>query len=396
MLEANRKAIENYVRLRRANGLSTQRQCKYIYTLKLLGELAGQEPFKELSREDMINIVDQVKSRRKRNGDLLYKASTIRDFMILWRGFIAWIHGIEDPKHEGYPKAVSWFRPKEPRNELKPSDLVTPKEEEGLLTACRNLRDRAIISVQSEVGLRPGELLGMRVQDVKVENECVELSVDGKTGVRPCYCIRSMPHLLAWLNVHPRREDPQAYLWGLEGEPYTYSAFRQMLRKVTKRARTKKKIWPYLFRHSSATDAADSGLTEPELNEAYGWVQGSKSPRTYLHLSGRNVKKAMLQKAGLMAPEPPIRTVRLCPRCGKPVADKDMSLCPSCGSVVDVKAAGEMEALRKDVERLEAALRTALMSGKSFTPEAVENILSGKDPLVERMKKKHPEWVSET
>ncbi len=384
MLEYNRKSIEDYVRFRRVNGLSIQRQCKYIYTMKLLGKLAGQKNFKDLTREDMINILDQVKSRRKDNGDPKYKLSTLRDFMILWRTFIAWVHGVEDPRHEGYPKAVSWFRPKEPKNELKPSDLITPNEEERLLAACCNLRDRAIIGVQSECGLRPGELLGLKVKDVKIESSCLELSLDGKTGVRPAYCIRSMPHLLAWLDVHPCRNDPQAYLWGLKGQAYTYSAFRQMLRKVTRRAKIQKPIWPYLMRHSSVTDSADSGLTESQLDAAYGWVQGSKSPKTYIHLSGRNVKKAMLQKAGLVPPHQVTRTVKLCPRCNKPVAT-GASLCPSCGSVVSVKAAltiqQDRDELKKDVESLKESvddLKRTLMKTRyhHMTDEEVNEIIA--------------------
>jgi integrase/recombinase XerD len=217
MLQNNRRSIEDYVRFRRVNGLSTQRQCKYIYTLKLLGELADKRIFKDLTKEDMICFLDQIKSEPKDNGDPKYKLSTIRDFMILWRSFIAWVHSIEDPRHEGYPKAVSWFRPREPKNRLKPSDLITAREEENLLAACRNPRDRAIIAVESEVGLRPGELLGLKIQNVKVDSSYAELSVDGKTGVRPAYCIKSMPHLLAWLDIHPCRNDPEAYLWGLGG-----------------------------------------------------------------------------------------------------------------------------------------------------------------------------------
>ena len=149
MLEVNRKGIERYVRFRRVNGLSIQRQCKYVYTMKKLGGLANQKPFEELTKEDMICILDHIKSKRKKNGDPNYRQSTLLDFMMLWRSFIAWIHGVENPKQEGYPKAVAWFRPKEPKNELKPSDLITPQEVERLLESCCNLRDRAIIAVQS-------------------------------------------------------------------------------------------------------------------------------------------------------------------------------------------------------------------------------------------------------
>jgi hypothetical protein len=127
-----------------------------------------------------------------------------------------------------------------------------------------------------------------------------------------------------------------------------------MLRKVVKRSKIQRPIWPYLMRHSSATDSADSGLTESQLDEAYGWTQGSKSPKTYIHLTGRSVKKAMLQRAGIISPQT-TRKVSTCPRCGLPVA-KDVSLCPSCGSVTDIKAALEIQrsrdALRSDVENL--------------------------------------------
>jgi integrase len=61
-----------------------------------------------------------------------------------------------------------------------------------------------------------------------------------------------------------------------------------------------------------------------------------------------------------------------------------------------LKAELGREDLRKHIERLEGALRTALMGGfeKSLTEEAVEEILKG-EGLAERIKKKHPEWISE-
>lgn len=208
ILQRNKTSITDYVRTRRVNGLSIQRQCKYIYTLKKLGELAGQKSFEDLTREDMIEILDQVKMESKKDGTPKYKLSFLRDFQILWRGFIAWVHGVENPKHEGYPRAVSWFEPKEPKNELKPTDLITSEDEEHLLNACLNLRDRAILAVLSECGLRPSELLSLKIGNVKFVNEWAELSVGGKTGVRPAFSIKSMPHLSAWLNVHPRRNNP--------------------------------------------------------------------------------------------------------------------------------------------------------------------------------------------
>jgi len=209
-----------------------------------------------------------------------------------------------------------------------------------------------------------------------------------------------MPHLLAWLNVHPYRKNPQAYLWGLKGEAYTYSAFRQMLRKVVQRSKIKKSIWPYLMRHSSITDSADSGLTEAELDDAYGWTQGSKSPRTYVHLAGRSVKKAMLRRAGIAPPEQAKYTVRLCPRCKKPVANKDMDLCPSCGSVISPKAAltiqdernmlkTELESLKgqmKDLERHVFLIQRRSLLNRKLSDEKVDQLMKEEEEALQPLR----------
>lgn len=56
----------------------------------------------------------------------------------------------------------------------------------------------------------------------------------------------------------------------------------------------------------------------------------------------------------------------------------------------------ELKALKQRLERLENALRLSLRSReKWFTEEAIEDILKGRDPIMEKFKEKHPEWVAE-
>ncbi|WP_394344768.1 hypothetical protein [Salinigranum halophilum] len=50
---------------------------------------------------------------------------------------------------------------------------------------------------------------------------------------------------------------------------------------------------PHHFRHSRATHLAN-WLTEAQLCEWFGWVQGSNVPARYVHLSGRDIDNAYL------------------------------------------------------------------------------------------------------
>jgi uncharacterized Zn finger protein (UPF0148 family) len=101
----------------------------------------------------------------------------------------------------------------------------------------------------------------------------------------------------------------------------------------------------------------------------------------------------MLQKAGLLAPQQTVQTVTLCPRCGKPVAEKDMSLCPSCGSVLSLKAAAELEKqrdqLQQDVEELKKVVGQLVSSG--MKPETsrgeIEAQVTSRKRIVDALKK---------
>ena len=40
-------------------------------------------------------------------------------------------------------------------------------------------------------------------------------------------------------------------------------------------------------------------LTEFQMNQYFGWIQGSDMPSTYVHMSGKNVDEALLRMNGV-------------------------------------------------------------------------------------------------
>ena len=75
-----------------------------------------------------------------------------------------------------------------------------------------------------------------------------------------------------------------------------------MLKSVAQNAGIDKPINPHHFRHSRATDLAKK-LTEAQLCQYMGWIQSSKEAATYVHLSGRDMDKAILTLHGLAEEE---------------------------------------------------------------------------------------------
>jgi hypothetical protein len=63
--------------------------------------------------------------------------------------------------------------------------------------------------------------------------------------------------------------------------------------RLASEAGVNKRINPHLFRHSRATSLANK-LTEAQMKEFFGWVQGSDMAVVYVHLSGRDVDHAIL------------------------------------------------------------------------------------------------------
>ncbi len=180
--------------------------------------------------------------------------------------------------------------------------VLRPEELEALLGACGNPRDRAILAILAETGLRIGELLSMRLRDVEaLPDGSFRLRVRGKTGLRVVVAIRSAPALSEWLEVHPRPEDPEAPLWTTLRRPYRPlrpKAFREHLRHLARRAGLSRPVHPHMLRHTRLTQLAHV-LPEQELKVVAGWTMSSRMAAVYVHLSGRDAEAA-LRKAAMV------------------------------------------------------------------------------------------------
>jgi len=148
------------------------------------------------------------------------------------------------------------------RNAKTHEDLLTEEEVKKMIDFARSVQERAFIATLYESGCRLGEIIYMRINQFKFDNYGAQLFVTGKTGPRRIRVVSCVPYIAEWLNKHPFRNDPNAYLWiNRRLKPHLYSRIRAILYLTAKKAGIKKRVNPHNFRHSRATYLANY-LTE--------------------------------------------------------------------------------------------------------------------------------------
>jgi len=219
--------------------------------------------------------------------------------------------------------------------------LPTKTEIPHLLRACTGQRNRAIIALLFDTGVRAGELLNMEIGDIDLDAPVPTIRIrQGKTGQRlipiiPYYdghAPFSPGELELWLNAHPTGK---GHLWTSAknpGNPLSHTGLQWMLDSVTTRTNREHHLHPHLFRHACATERA-SQLTDAEMEAFFGWTPGSSMRARYARAAG--VRAGLLQRAQQIAgitenqqPQQPKRCsictaytptdARFCPRCGAP------------------------------------------------------------------------------
>jgi integrase/recombinase XerD len=299
--------------------------------------MAGND-FKNIDRQSMMNLVGHIERMKRAE-------RTKQDYKKLIRKFFKWMNKGD---------LVEWIKISRKDSRKLPEDMLSEEEIEKMINTCEHPRDKAMIACLYESGTRISELGDIKIKHVKFDQYGAVLIVDGKTGMRRVRIIFSSPYLATWLENHPFRDNPEAFVWvgiGTVGrnEPPQYGAIRMHLKRIAQKAGIKKRIHPHLFRHSRSTHLAKH-LTEAQMKQYLGWVQGSSMAAIYVHLSGRDVDNALLKMHGIVTDE--TKDVQMspkqCTRCSTMNAPT-IRFCSRCGLALDIKAALEMEEKSSDV-----------------------------------------------
>jgi integrase/ribosomal protein L40E len=338
--KANRELLKEFDSEKAAQGASEGTRYMYLFCLVKVAKHFNGRAFKALGKREIVEFLGKWKD---------YKSPSLK---VSIKAFYKWING------GTYPESVSWVKSHGFERRKLPEDILSQEEIKKLADSCLNPRDRALILLLYESGARAGEIIGINLRDVKFDEYGAVIMLNGKTGMRRVRVIDCVPDIKVWLNNHPRAKDQKAPLFielrGKFNNLGNHATLANILKAAKRRSGLTKRIYPHLFRHSRATHLAQD-FTEQELKIIFGWSGGSKMPATYVHLSGADLDRKMLQKRGIISELGKKQKEEL-----KPIICKNCNcensatarFCSQCGIAFYIKDAIDKDTEKKDAIKL--------------------------------------------
>jgi site-specific recombinase XerD len=290
-------------RLRRQQQASPHTVAGYRDCFRLLLKFAKERLGKEPSQVQINDLdapfiglfLDHLESTRKNS------AHTRNIRLGAIHSFFKYV-ALEEPAHALHCQRILAMPTK--RHEKRPIDFLNQEEIEALLAVPNSSiwlgrRDRALLSVAVQTGLRVSELVSMNCQDVVLGNGS-HVHCLGKGRKERCTPLRSevAKVLEAWLGErHGKPEDP-VFPSMRANKRLSRDAVERRVTKYTQLAAKNcpslqgKRVTPHVCRHSSAMELLHHGVDRSVIAL---WL-GHESPETtrvYLHADMRLKEQAL-------------------------------------------------------------------------------------------------------
>jgi site-specific recombinase XerD len=252
-----------------------------------------KKPFSQVTKEDIKQLFEWMNDKE-------YKASTHEKFRVILKIFYKIVYG----NNEIYPDCVKWFSVtvgKEIKSKEKDLDIKEYLEEEEIPLLLKNtptLQKKAFLACLYESGSRPEEFLRLSNLDCRIDTNGAILILRGKTGERRIRIVSFAKLLQQWLDIHPLKHQKQFPLWisqatNYNNQPLGLRGAQLIIEEALAKAKLDKHKRLYLLRHSRATHLC-KWLTEAQMCVFFGWQQGTKVIRRYIHLSGKDLDNTLL------------------------------------------------------------------------------------------------------
>jgi integrase/recombinase XerD len=291
--------VSDYLASCRARGLSRGTiERAYSFSLKevFLPWCAANEidELSQLTQRILDRFTSHLYERSGRRGEPLSR-HTSHTYIRHVRQFLNWA------SKEG--ETESDARPQLPRLPRRVVDVLSRHEIDQLEGAAPAERDKLIVRILADGGLRVGELCALTSTDIVRHDRSVFLKVHGKGNrerlvpLRPDVA-RRIERFIRYRSVDAKGDKLFVALRrGRDGryDPLTPSGVAQLLRGLADRAGITKRVHPHLLRHSFATEALRRGMNPIQLAQILGHSGLRMIESVYSHLNTTDAYEAMMR-----------------------------------------------------------------------------------------------------
>lgn len=254
---------------------------------RFLGKDCDDKRLMGFSRDDVHSYVRTLMTTRK------YRVATVRRHLAALRRFARFL------QDEGLRSDDPLFRYKAPTPDDRRPRVLDPEEVSRLLDARPDLkdrmiyeRDRAMLALLYDSGMRIGELVRLRLGDVDRERKQIIVLGKGRKWRPVLINDNTMEALRRYLALRPHSPNDALFL-SKHGRPIGIRAVRLAFDQFKKAANIKKAASPHTLRHSFATHLLEGGADLITIKDLLGHANVSTT-QIYTDLSGAHHLKTYL------------------------------------------------------------------------------------------------------
>jgi site-specific recombinase XerD len=211
--------------------------------------------------------------------------ATVHSYVPAINSFLTWA------KEEGERVEARARLPKMRRQVL---DVLSREEIQAMEDAAGNERDKLIVRILGDTGMRLGELRGLTISDLRQDGRETSVRVRGKGDKERL--VPMQPQLHRRLRRYAERTRPNATTERIfvslrrsketgQYEALTESGVQQVIGNLADLAGITKRVYPHLLRHSFATHFLRRGGNPLLLQQILGHESLAMITNTYSHLT---------------------------------------------------------------------------------------------------------------
>ena len=176
-----------------------------------------------------------------------------------------------------------------PRHEHKLPNVLSKEEVAAILQVLVNQKHRTMLSLIYACGLRRGELLNLKPENVDSKRHLLLiLNAKGKKD----RVIPISDKVIMMLREYYKMYKPKTWLFEGQnaGEQYSDKSIQSVLKQALEKAKVSKPVTLHWLRHSYATHLLESGTDLRYIQELLGH-KSSKTTEIYTHVTEKGLQK---------------------------------------------------------------------------------------------------------
>lgn len=174
-----------------------------------------------------------------------------------------------------------------PRKKESLPKVISAEEVQMIINNTNNIKHKCIVSLLYSAGLRRGELLNLKIDDI--DSKRMVINVKNGKGGKDRITILS-PTVLADLRIYFKKWRPRIYLFeSPTGDMYSAQSVLRVIKKAASNAKINKTVTPHMLRHSFATHLLENGTDLRYIQVLLGH-SSSKTTEVYTQVAINNIK----------------------------------------------------------------------------------------------------------